>query len=61
MQKRIWLSGVPHWIGVYNDEPGEWVVVGEVRDRLISTTGYSEKSAVEQWQAEAAKVISRRT
>ena len=61
MQKRIWLSGLPYWIGVYNDDPGKWVVVGEVRERLISATGHSERNALDQWRAEAAEVISRRT
>lgn len=61
MQKRIWLSGAPHWIGIYHDEPGEWVVIGEVREQLISATGYSEKNALDQWQAKAAKVLARRT
>ena len=61
MQKRIWLSGLPYWIGVYNDEPGEWVVVGEVRERLISTTASSERDALDQWRSQAAEVIRRRT
>jgi len=59
MQKRIWLSDVPYWIGVYNDDPGEWVIVGEVRERLIWVTANSERNALEQWRAEAAKVIGR--
>jgi len=60
MQKRIWLSGAPYWIGVYNDEPGEWVIVGEVGGRLIAITGPSERDALERWRSQAAKAIGRR-
>lgn len=59
MQKRIQLSGVPYWIGIYNDEPGEWVVVGEVREQLISITASSERKALDQWLLRAAEVIGR--
>lgn len=53
MQKRIRISGSPYWVGVYNDEPGRWFVVGEVRGELIQAVGGSDEHAIKEWREHA--------
>ena len=54
MQKRLFLSGVPYWIGIYNDEPNVWIVVGELGGELVQAVSSTQQQAIEEWQEKAA-------
>ena len=59
MQKRTFISGIPYWVGVYDEGPREWHAIGEVRGHMILTVGLSERLALECWAAEAEGLLSR--
>ena len=58
MQKRIQISGVPYWLGVYQEESHEWVAIGEVRGHPIIVADNSERAAIEKWRQQAEAVLS---
>jgi len=59
MQKRVQIFGVPYWLGVYQEEPHEWVAIGEVRGHPIAVVDKSEQGAVERWRQEAEAFLSK--
>jgi hypothetical protein len=59
MQRRVRIADAPYWGGVYNDEPGVWVVVGEVLGQSLPVTGKSERQAIENWCTVAKARLSR--
>jgi hypothetical protein len=58
MQKRVMISGIPHWIGIYDYDPGECCAVGEVRGYTILVAASNQKTAVQDWVAEAETLLS---
>jgi len=58
MQKRIRISERPYWVGVYNDEPDHWIVVGEVCGETIQVSACSERQAIEEWRTKIEARLS---
>ena len=59
MQKRTQILGVPYWVGVYQDEPGEWLVIGEVRGHPIEIADNNERVAIEKWRKKAEAYLAK--
>ena len=57
MQKRVKISGIPCWIGIYDEGRGECHAVGEVRGRMISVKAATENIAINHWVAEAESLL----
>jgi len=58
MQKRMQIFGVPYWLGVYQEEPHEWLAIGEVRGHTIIVANNSEQGAIEKWRQQAEAYLS---
>jgi hypothetical protein len=59
MQKRVRIADAPYWVGVYNDEPGVWVAIGDVCGEPLPVVGKSERQAIEHWCAAAKARLSQ--
>lgn len=58
MQKRTIIAGRPYWVGVYQEDNGEWLAIGEIRGQSIVIAAATERKAIEAWQKEAEARLS---
>jgi hypothetical protein len=59
MQRRVMISGIPYWIGIYDEGPEKCYAVGEVRGHRISIVASNQIIAMKRWVVEAETLLCR--